>query len=282
MIIDPEECICTAHTPTSAGVAINWSHNLKPGAVDRALFVFTNLATGSQTQVEVPPYRHYCFSLNAGRYRVAVLANGCERYTGLVELTGGRMVPLTPVLNPRTDVSPTLKDVLVELSLPDPNVTPRDLDVPPHTTVTLDAAHPPYKQDWQMVQIKDVDAAKRILGHRDELWGIQEPRFSSLAPHLISSPRDLAAATAKEYIYGYSGSVVGWKQLINDIVFGEVWGFPAFVYGTVTINAGGVLVIGNGSSLFICQRLRMHVTATLRIIGTGPVVVRPLSYESFC
>jgi hypothetical protein len=282
MVLNAGDCLCPTHASTATGVAINWGHQLGSGAVDRALFTFTEVATGIQTSVEVAPYIHYCFSLEAGLYQVAVRANGLATYRGVVELAAGKVVPLNPTLAPRVDVAPTLQGVLAGLEVPNPNITPRDLDVPANSTIALDSSHPPYKRDWQSVLIKDAEAAKRIIGHPNELWGVNHPRFAAPAPSVDSGPRDLAALAAKEYIYGNSASASQWKQLINEQVFKEGWSFPAFVYGTVTIYAGAVLIIGNRSNFFICQKLRMHVTATLRITGTGPGIVRPLSYESFC
>jgi hypothetical protein len=133
-----------------------------------------------------------------------------------------------------------------------------------------------------MITITDVDAAKRIIGLDDELWGVDAPRYGRIVQSELLTPSALAAQVAKEYIYGNSATVASWKDLINTHVFSAPWVFPVFTLGIVTIHAGGVLRIGNGSNFFVCEKLRMHITAKLEITGTGPGVVWPLSYESFC
>ncbi|MDQ6832750.1 MAG: hypothetical protein M3008_05070, partial [Chloroflexota bacterium] len=205
---------------------------------------------------------------------------GLQPYRGLVEAIAGEVAHIRPVLNPRVDTEPTLVDVLTHLGVPNIHMRTRDLDVPAGTTLVLDSNHPAYATDWQTVAIADVDAAKRIIGIADEVWGINAPRYGVATDS--ANPATLARSTAQEYIYGHAPSVAQWKEYVNRSIFAEGWLFAAFILGTVTINAGAVLVIGDNASFFVCERLRMHVTGTLRVTGHGPGLIQPLAYESFC
>jgi hypothetical protein len=274
------ECKPVSYGSTSSGVAINWSHNL-PSPVPNALFVFTEVATGRQTRVQVAPHDHHCFNLNAGVYRVLALAKGCAPYRGILQMTAGTSTPFNPVLNPRVDEPLTMKTALAKFKV---GLRPtRDLDVPAGETRVLDSDDPTYQPDWQVVAVASVEAAKAMVGHPDETWGGGTlPRFSAIAVSTNTDPASIARQAAREFVYGNSSSVSHWKDEIDKYVFDESWSFHLFTMGTVTINAGATLVVGQGSNFFLCEKLRMHVTATLLIKGPGPVQVQPLSYESFC
>lgn len=274
---------CQQHSigSTSSGVAIEWDHNLEAGSVDRALFIFTELATGNQTRHEVVPKFHDCIPLVAGTYRVAVFAKGLESYRSTLELRPGSASPFKPVLNPKVEAAKTLKDVLAKFDL-NQIVNTRDLEVPKNSTVVLDMHDKRYNADWRNVEIKDVQTAKRIIGHSDELWGGNVQRFKSLSVSTQGSPEEIAGQAVREYVYGNAATVKQWTKQINEAVFSEPWLFPLFTLGTVTVNAGGVLVIGDKANFFVCERLRMHVTATLLIRGSGPIHVEPLVFETFC
>lgn len=280
MHINTAECPRAPHTSTAAGVAIEWSDTLPSEEARSAVFTFTNLDTREQTTFEVSARTHHCFSLIAGSYRVAAISPGLQPYRGLVAAIPGEVAHIRPVLNARADTETTLADVMIHLGVPDIHTRTRDLEVPAGKTLILDSTHPAYATDWQTVAIADVDAAKRIIGIADGVWGIDAPRYGGVAD--AADPAALARSAAREYIYGHAPSVAQWKEQINRSIFAEKWSFAAFILGTVTINAGAVLVIGDKASFFVCQRLRMHVTGTLRVTGHGPGLIQPLAYESFC
>ncbi|WP_211468220.1 hypothetical protein [Collimonas silvisoli] len=274
------------HTPdpigsVASGVSVKWDHNGEPGAVDRALFVFTEAATGNQTRYEVSPRVHTCLPLAAGLYQVAVFAKGLEQYRGSLELMPGEPTSFTPILTPAKGTKKTLEDVLSRLEV-DAVESPRDLIVPKNTRVVLDSRDQQYAHDWKNLSIKNVESAKRILGHPDNFFSSKFSRFPPPSLSMRSQPQDLAAATAREYVYGNSATVSQWQDQINSALFKEIWMFPVFILGTVTINAGGVLEIGNQANFFVCQLLRMHITGTLLIRGTGPNHIEPLALETFC
>lgn len=269
-------------TTPSAGVAINWSHNL--GANERrfGLATFTNLTTGEQTHFEVWNSIRVCFHLTPGVYRVTLRARDCEVFTGAMELIANDVAPLNPVLEKRAGAAQTLKDVLESFAVENPGVDPGDLTVQRGETVVLDSTNRRFARDWQTVTIEDVAKAKQVIGISDDVWGVPHPRYGSITDAAALGPAELAANAAREYIYGNSNTVAQWTELINSQHFHESWVFPIFIYGTVTIYAGGVLVLTDHSSFFLCQKLRMHVTATLKITGVGPGVIEPLAYETFC
>jgi hypothetical protein len=275
--------ICPHHpiASTSSGVAIEWDHTLQTGSVDRALFVFTEVATGNQTRYEVGPGIPICFDLIAGLYRVTVFAKGLEIYRSSLELQPGSATPFKPVLNPSIQETKTLKDILARFDISQ-LINTRDLEVPRNSTVVLDMQSDQFKSDWKTVEIKNVESMKRIIGNSDKLWGGNFPRNKPLTLSTQMNPEEVARQAAQEYFYGNSATVKKWAKVINDAIFSEVWRFPIFIYGTVTINAGGVLIIGHRGNFFVCERLRMHVTSTLLIRGSGPINVEPISFETFC
>lgn len=276
-----EECPHHPIASTASGVAIEWDHALEPGSVESALIVFTEVATGNQTRYEVKPNFHPCISLTAGLHRVSVFADGFETYRTLLELQPGYTTPFRPVLNPSAQEPKTLKEVLTRFELHQA-IKMRDLEVSENTTVVLDTRNDQYKSHWRNIEIRDVESAKRILGHSDDLWGGNVPRFNPLSLSTQTNPEEIARHAVREYVYGNSASVKQWTQLINETVFSEPALVALFFFATVTINAGGVLVIGDNSNAFICGLLRMHVRSTLLIRGSGPMQVEPIALETFC
>jgi hypothetical protein len=278
--MNTENCYPSGVGSTSAGVVVEWDHDSEPGTVDRAQFVFTEVATGNQTKYEVVPRFRTCIGLVAGIYRVGIFAKGLEVQRSLIELRAGAVVPFKPVLKPDTAKPKTLGEILAKFEIA-AKVNPRSLDVPENTTVVLDSDDHQFKGDWHTVEIKDVESAKRMIGNPDDLFPGGLPRFQS-AISSQASPNAIAKQAAGEFVYGNSAAVKQWAGLINGTVFDEIWKIPVFAYDTVTINRGGVLVIGNRGNFFVCSNLRMHVTATLLIRGQGPIHVEPASFRTFC
>ncbi len=280
--MNTESCYCypSGVGSTSAGVAVEWNHDSALGTVDRAQFVFTEVATGNQTKYEVAPLFRTCIGLVAGIYRVGIFAKGLEVHRSLIELRAGAVVPFKPVLKPDTAKPKTLAEILTKFEIAG-SVNPRNLDVPENTTVVLDSDDHQFKGDWHTVEIKDVDSAKRMIGNPDEYFAGGHSRFRSTISSQ-ESPNAIARQAAGEFVYGNSAAVKQWTDSINRAVFDEIWKIPVFAYDTVTINKGGVLVIGNRGNFFICSNLRMHVTATLLVRGQGPIHVEPASFRTFC
>jgi hypothetical protein len=274
---------CPPHSigSTSSGVAVEWNHTLEGGLIDRALFVFTEVATGNQTLYEFAPGIRLCLGLIAGTYKVAVFAKGLEIYRSSLDLQPGVVTPFKPVLGPSTQGTTTINDILGKFDINE-KIATRDLNVAKNSTLVLDSQDSQFKTDWRTLEIKDVDVAKRIIGNSDNLWAGGLPRFQSTIPALQMTPEQVAVQSAREYVYGNSAVVKDWAKVINDNIFSQVWRFPLFLFDTVTINAGGVLVVGDRGNFFVCERLRMHVTATLLIKGSGPIHVEPASFNTFC
>jgi hypothetical protein len=266
---------------TASGVTVEWSHNSKTTSGEPALFVFTELSTGNQIQHQIAPNFHTCIPLNVGIYSVGIFAKDSERYRGTLDLRPGATTSFKPVLNPAASVPKTLNDVVARFNV-NHDFGARDFEVPRNATVVLDSNDTRFSGDWRPIEIKDVASAKRIIGHPNEIWSANYPRFEPLDVSLKDNPATIARQAAHEYVYGNAATVKQWENQINQAVFSEVSKFPLFILGTVTINAGGVLVISDQANFFVCERLRMHVTATLLIRGAGPILVEPISLETFC
>ena len=266
---------------TSSGVAVEWNHTLEGANIDRALFVFTEVATGNQTRHEFAPGIRLCLGLIAGTYRASIFGNGLEIYRTTLDLQPGVVTPFKPVLRPSTQGTTTINDILGRFDISE-KIAPRNLEVSKRATLVLDSEDGQFKTDWRTIKIKDVDTAKRILGNSNDLWAGGTPRFQTVTAALQMTPDEVSRQSAREYVYGNSSVVKDWATVINDNIFSKPWTFPLFIFDTVTINANGVLVIGDRGNFFVCERLRMHVTATLLIRGSGPIHVEPASVHTFC
>jgi hypothetical protein len=265
----------------ASGVTVEWDHSLQDSSIDRALFVFTEVATNNQTRLEILRRVHTCVSLVEGVYRVAVFAKGLQTYRGLVELRAGGTTRLTPTMDANTAPAKTLESVLQRLRI-DGAVESGDLVVPKNTRIVLDSSDAAQVKLWHKVSVSDVTAAKSILGNPDALFPGNVPRFVAPQPTVSSARSALLRAAAREYVSGNSAGASDWKREINTVVFDESMELSAFVLGTVTINAGGVLEVGTKSHFLICRLLRMHVASTLLVRGQGPVQIEPLAIETFC
>jgi hypothetical protein len=250
--------------------------------VSEGVLTLTNLATDAQLSYPIFAMMRPCLALEAGLYRVALHAMGREPYRGLVEVAPGTAVAVKLELPRQAANPPTLPDILRQLEVPNPNVEPRDITVPEGRTVELSSDLDVFRPDWQQITLADLDAAKRTIGIDNDTWGVDAPRYGMVTHEGVPPPDGSIERLAKEYIYGNSATVSAWKEYINAQVFKERWTFTVFVYGTVTISRGGMLRITDRSSFFTCQKLRMHISSTLEVRGTGPGVIWPASYESFC
>ena len=266
----------------ASGVHVEWRHPFQEEYSDPALFVFTSVDTGDETQHYVKPNTSYCISLSAGLYRVAIFAKDLKNYKGALDLKPGVATKLSPMLEHADSPPKNLQTVLAKFDIKRFEHDRRDLTIKERQTLVLDIDDRKFSGAWSSVEIKDVAAAKRIIGHPDEMWGINHTRFKLADVSDQDDPELMARHFAREYVYGNSAKVDHWKDQINRFVFDETWKFPLFVFGTVTINAGGVLVIGDKGNFFVCEKLRMHVTSTLVIRGSGPIHVEPISIETFC
>lgn len=86
MYTHDESCGPSSIGSTASGVTVEWSHNSKTASGESALFVFTEVSTGDQTQHQIVPNFHTCIPLNAGIYSVAIFAKDLERYRGTLDL----------------------------------------------------------------------------------------------------------------------------------------------------------------------------------------------------
>ncbi|MEZ0362872.1 hypothetical protein ACAG26_04105 [Mycobacterium sp. pUA109] len=274
------ECECPPPAPPAPGwISLDLGH-IAAESLAGGVMTFTNLDTAAQQRIDLAHFADPCFWLIPGRYRVAVNLVGHEPFRSVVQVVSGQQAQVRPELVKASAPAPTLHDILHELQVGELGVDPRDLTVPAGQTVVLTSDHPVYKSDWQPVTLANVDDAKRVIGISNATWGVDTARYGTAAYPF--TPAASAERAAKEYIFGNSETVSEWKNHINNTIFNEAWTFALFTYGVVTINRGGVLRINDKSSFFICQKLRMHVTAKLDIRGKGPGLIWPAAYESFC
>jgi hypothetical protein len=265
----------------ASGVTVEWNHSASDLDVDKSLFVFTELSTNHQTQLEISRAVHTCIALKAGRYRVAAFAKGLETFRDTLELQAGTPTKLTPDFTASSAAPKSFQSILDRLAIAGPVATP-DLEVPKNTRVVLNADDDRFKGHWKSVVVSDVASAKRIIGNPDHLFPNQVSRFGAASPLQGASRDALIRAAAREYVDGHSGSAKDWEREINAVVFDEAISLSAFLLGTVTINAGGVLEVGTQSDFLFCRLLRMHVASTLLVRGRGPITVEPLAIQTFC
>ncbi len=265
---------------TSSGVTVEWDHSVQDPSIDRALFVFTEVASQQATSVEIRRSIHTCVALALGVYRVTAFAKGLETYRDVVELRSSTPTRLAPRLTEGSTKTKTFESVLERLQIVGPIDTP-DLEVPRNTRVVLDSSNAKFVNHWRPVILSDASIAKKAFGNSDSLFSGGLPRYA-MSTSSGASRDELVRAAAREYVFGSSEHAKAWLSDINSAVFDESMALSAFLLGTVTINAGGVLEVGTKSHLLICRKLRMHVASTLLVRGQGPALVEPLAIETFC
>jgi hypothetical protein len=83
----------------------------------------------------------------------------------------------------------------------------------------------------------------------------------------------------KEYIYGNSSTVAGWKGYLNDWLANNFINLPIFLFLNVTVGPHAELDIG--PSGLICNRLSVHNTGKVKILGSGPTTIEVNTYEQY-
>jgi hypothetical protein len=244
-------------------------------------------AEGKQYQVQLQKGRGSSRILPAGGYTVVASAKGFKPHRAFVEVTADEVTALCIDLDEPAPHPPSLTEQLTRCGLDPASLTLRNLVVDGQT-VTLDASSQTFASDVQVVNITDIDQAKTILGHPDELWPGGQPRYGKMVepqPSSLSSTRDEsnllldARFAIREYVYGNSQTVIGWKNYLNHWLNVNIIPFPIWIFETVTVGPWGLLNIG-ASGLF-CDTLRVHYTGRVQITGTGPTTIEVATYEQY-
>ncbi|MGH2343975.1 MAG: hypothetical protein ACRDG4_02035 [Chloroflexota bacterium] len=145
---------------------------------------------------------------------------------------------------------------------------------------TLDYRAYPDKHTFSLLKPKSVNDLKKWVGIPDSAFGHDQPRFgpfTEIATRRLESPVSLTGsdgkaiqAIAREYIYGNAQSLsASQTELVNRYISlaTDQIAVSIFYFTTVTIDDGAVLEIGNGSSVFFAEVLRIHRNGTLAVVG---------------
>ena len=251
----------------------------KPVQAPRVLFLAENKATlANQYRIDSEGKDPLAGDFPAGPYSLQAFSTGYKVGRAFVMIEARRTAEVVLRLDkaPAKPPAPTQRDRLAVYGLADrTDLAPLTVR---HRTV-LDFRTFPTKTSFTILRPKSAADLKKWVGTPDSAFGHDQPRFGSppavperqlSSPMLLSGSGQVALqALAREYIYGNSRSVVRFGGLIDRYValVSETISVAIFLFSTVTIDDGAVLEIGNGSSVFFCDLLRIHKNGTLSVVG---------------
>jgi hypothetical protein len=224
-------------------------------------------ALGNQYRLDSEGKEQITASFPAGSYSLQVYPVGYEVGHAFANIRAGGTTEIPFSLRPMKEWQrPTLAERLATYGLHPDQIKPSDLTLQEKQRVVLDYRRYQDKAAFTLLKPTSVIDLKRWHGSVDTAFGHGQPRFGQvLAPP--SSTAEGLQAVAREYIYGNSKSVVQYKGLLDEYVSRLNISVAIFFYSVVTINDGSILEIGNGSSVFFCDLLRMHSNGTLSVVG---------------
>lgn len=235
--------------------------------------------------------------LAPGGYSIQVFAVKHDVARHFARIEPGKTTQIDVVLAARKGdfPKPTPAQRLAVYGLDAEKVSLQDLTVKRGQYFELDARKLSDDRSFTRLHAKSIKDIKAWLGAPDSAFGHDQPIFGPLpaldrlSPEALKEPQRLdpevrttLAATAREFIHGNSRTVSQYEGMINDQF---VTRFPAgllvsiFHYLTVTIDAGATLEIGGSTSVFYANRLRIHQTGTLSVVGTVKADIG--TYEEF-
>lgn len=227
--------------------------------------------------------------LPAGGYTVVTFAKGLKPHRTYVEISANRVAALAArLMEPAAD-PPSLAEraATYRLKMPSSDAL-QDLTVNEGATIVLDPSSRDLASNLQTVRIANLDDAKAILGQADDRWPGEQPRYGKVvepqSAHVALTkdegnlPLD-ARFALREYVYGNSRAVLGWREYLNGWLARNPIPFPVFLFQDVTVGPWGTLHIGKTGLL--CNALNVHYTARVIVSGSGPTMVDMNTYNQF-
>jgi hypothetical protein len=245
-------------------------------------------AESKQYQVQLQRGQRASRILPAGGYSVVATAPGFKPHRTYVEVVSNDQTGLRVHFDEPPQKPLSFAERLGSYGLKAEPGTLRNLTVEDGATVTLTPSSKAFVLDMRVLNITNIDDAKKILGHSDEYWPGERPRYGQVVEpepsNLADTPDESnllldARFAIREYVYGNSQTVSGWKPYLNNWLSASAIPFPIFLYEDVTVGAHCLLNIGS-AGLF-CNRLRVHYTGRVKVTGSGPTVIEVSTYEQF-
>lgn len=234
-----------------------------------------NVVAGQRSFIELP----------AGGYTIVVHAAGLTPHRMFVDLRDDQTIDLNALLEERAEVLPNFYERAAALQLDTSRAG--DLVVEEGTEMLLDGSYEPEGAQLHQIKLRNVDDVKRVLGHSDSYFPQEQPRFGKMVasrPHAsigntdeTNVPLD-ARFAMREYIYGNSTAVAGWKSVLNKYLADGVH-IPIHLAITVTVGPHAVLTLNSAS--LSCYKLRVHYTGKVRVIGNGATTIDTDVYEQY-
>jgi len=239
-------------------------------------------------QIELTSEGPATLELPAGAYTIVVRAPNFEPHRAFLEVTPDQTIAVSAAIDEPGAPMPQFDERVRTLNF---SVTDRlgDLVVEEGTTVVLDGSQEAQGAQLHNIKIRTIDAMKSLLGISDDRWPGEYPRFGRMIePEPGSAIRqsfdgsltmDLRFAM-REYVYGNSRSVQGWRDALNRYIAADAWMIvPIYLALTVDVGPHAVLLL-NGACLN-CMRLRVHYTGKVRIAGNTPSTIDTDVFERY-
>ena len=235
--------------------------------------------------------------LVAGGYTVQIYAvkHNVARHFARIEPDKTTEIDVTLIPKEGEFVKSTMAERLAVYGLAADKLSIQDLSVKRGEYLELDARRYPDDRSFTRLYARSANDIKTWLGAPDGAFGHDQPIFGpvpaldKLSPEALKESyrlepeaRTTLAATAREFIHGNSKSVSQYEGMIDNqfkMRFPEGLLVSIFHFLTVTIGAGATLEIGGSTSVFFANRLRIHKTGTLSVVGTVKADIG--TYEEF-
>jgi hypothetical protein len=239
-------------------------------------------------QVDLTSEGPATLELPAGAYTIVVRAPNFEPHRAFVELSPDQTIDVHASIDEAGAPMPQFDERVRALKV---SITDRmgDLVVEEGTTVVLDGRQEAQGAQLHNTKIHTVDAMKKLLGISDERWPGEYPRFGRMiAPEPDATTRqtfdgnlsmDLRFAM-REYVYGNSRSVRGWKDTLNRYIAAD-GGMIVPIYLALTVDVGPHAVLLLSGASLNCTRLREHYTGKVRIVGNAPSTIDTDVFERY-
>jgi hypothetical protein len=240
--------------------------------------------------VEAQQFR-YCIGkapvprrLAEGSYTLTVTAPGYEPFRQHLDMAAGKIVEITAKLEKSAAKTVTLREIAARYHIPYDEQVLHDVRVPEGRTITLDTESHEYAKNRHELRITSVDRAKELLGNSDKHWPGDAPRFGR--QYRAEPTREdqggstfTARAALREYVYGNSKSVSGWRGVLDRVLDRDALVVQIFLLPDIDVGPHATLQVTNVGLL--CNVLRVHLTGKVVLTGSGPIRVEMNIYRQY-
>jgi len=297
---DPNQAV-SPYGPEKGRVALHVTYptGSNPPKLLRVFLTEHLPALAKQHVFSLPGDRRMEVDVPSGEYSLQAVAPEFETMRALVNVVAGKTVGLEFSPAPRTTKARTFAEVLASYGINAQEVKPGPLDVKENSVKVLDCrAEDTSPAAFKMLEAKSIAELKAWTGSDDRVFGHTRPVFGRLpdakvVAGLMQPKRDLrrlgpeeveaVKALSKEYIAGNSQSVAKYAPLLNDMIAATKnearIKIPMYFFTIVTVGPGATLQLGNGSTLFACDVLRVHATGTVKAVNN--VTIKVGTYQQY-